>query len=63
MNVREFIERLQAMPDQDATVVIAEGVHAHLWLIVSGLVPRGVKRTADNPDLVEPGSQPAVEIV
>jgi hypothetical protein len=52
---------LQALPDQNATVVIGEGVENETWLLVSGVVERRVALT--NPDVVGPGQEPAIEIV
>jgi len=62
MTVRELIERLQELPDQDATVVIAHGFRRH-WLIVSGVFPRGLAPLEENPDFMGPGTEPGVEIV
>jgi len=36
MKVRELVETLQRLPDQDATVVIGEGMVPDVWLIVEG---------------------------
>jgi hypothetical protein len=61
MTVQELVTILQALPDQNATVVIGEGVNQETWLVVSGLVDRRI--TLTNPDVVGPGHEPAVEIV
>jgi hypothetical protein len=61
MRVRELVQALQALPDQDATVVIGEGSKPDEWLIVSGLAPRKISRL--NDDHAKPGSDMAVEIV
>jgi hypothetical protein len=61
MTVQELVTILQALPDQNATVVIGEGVEQETWLLVSGVVERRVALT--NPDVVGPGEEPAIEIV
>jgi hypothetical protein len=61
MKVRELVQALQALADQDATVVIGEGNEPEIWLVVSGLVPRRIKQL--DGDQAKPGSKPAVEIV
>ncbi|WP_445216768.1 hypothetical protein ACKWRH_32050 [Bradyrhizobium sp. Pa8] len=63
MKVRELVETLQRFPDQDATVVIGEGVTPNVWLIVEGAVERGIHVKKTNLDWVGPGSEPGVEIV
>lgn len=62
MKVRELIERLQQLPDQDATVVIKHGFRSE-WLVVSGVFPRGLSRLERNPDFMGVGEEPGVEIV
>jgi hypothetical protein len=62
MKVRELIERLQALPDQEATVVIAR-LFRQRWLVVSGVFPRGLAPLEENPDFMGPGSEPGAEIV
>ncbi|OKO87561.1 hypothetical protein AC629_13495 [Bradyrhizobium sp. NAS80.1] len=62
MTVREFIARLQALPNQDALVIIASG-HANEWLIATGIVERGISPSPANPDFVVPGNDPGVEII
>ena len=61
MIVRELVQALQALPDQDATVVIGEGSKPDEWLIVTGLTPRRIFRLDD--DRAKPGSDMAIEIV
>jgi hypothetical protein len=61
MTVQELVTILQALPDQNATVVIGEGVEKETWLLVSGVVERRVALT--NSDVVGPGQEPAIEIV
>jgi hypothetical protein len=61
MKVRELVTILQAFPDQDATVVIGEGVEKETWLVVSGVVERRIMLI--NSDVAGPGKEPAVEIV
>ena len=63
MKVRELVETLQRLPDQDATVVIGEGMVPDVWLIVEGAVERGICVRKDSLDWVGPGSEPGVEIV
>jgi len=63
MKVRELVETLQRLPDQDATVVIGEGKVPNVWLIAEGVVERGIRVRKDNLDWVGPGSEPGVEIV
>lgn len=62
MKVRELIERLQQLPDQDATVVVAH-IFRQEWLVVSGVFPRGLRRLEGNPDFMGPGDEPGAEIV
>ncbi|WFU36485.1 hypothetical protein QA635_19535 [Bradyrhizobium brasilense] len=61
MTVSELVRALQALPDQDATVVIGEGMKPDTWLIVSGVVPRQIARI--DPDRAAPGTEAAIEIV
>jgi hypothetical protein len=61
MKVGALVQTLQALPDQDATVVIEEGVKSDMWLIVSGLVGRQI--ACVNDDLAILGNEPAVGIV
>ncbi|GIQ77540.1 hypothetical protein BraRD5C2_59890 [Bradyrhizobium sp. RD5-C2] len=61
MTVRELIQVLQAIQDQDTTVVIGDGAHPETWLIVSGAVPRRIARVSDDHAIA--GSEPAIEIV
>ncbi|NEU95851.1 hypothetical protein [Bradyrhizobium uaiense] len=61
MKVRELIQVLQALPDQDATVVIGEGAKPDTWLIVSGVAECQIARV--NDDHATAGSDPAIEIV
>ncbi|KRR08468.1 hypothetical protein CQ12_40285 [Bradyrhizobium jicamae] len=61
MKVRELVTILQALPNQDAIVVIGEGDDDERWLIVSGVVERRVRRI--NSDIAGPGQEPAIEIV
>jgi hypothetical protein len=44
MKVRELVETLQRLPDQDATVVLGEGMVPNVWLILEGAVERGIRR-------------------
>ncbi|MCP3401973.1 MULTISPECIES: hypothetical protein [unclassified Bradyrhizobium] len=61
MKVRELVDALRALPDQNATVVIGEGNRPGEWLIVSGLVLRRILQLDD--DLAVLGNDVAVEIV
>ncbi|MES5488046.1 hypothetical protein QMZ05_35345 [Bradyrhizobium sp. INPA03-11B] len=61
MKVRELIQALQALKDQDATVVIGEGAQPETWLIVSGVAGRRIARVNDDHAIA--GSEPAIEIV
>ncbi|WOH49651.1 hypothetical protein [Bradyrhizobium sp. sBnM-33] len=62
MTVKELIVRLQALPNQDALVIFASG-NANEWLVVTGIVERGISRSPANPDFVVPGNDPGVEII
>lgn len=61
MRVHELVQALEALPDQNATVVIGEGNVPELWLVVSGVVTRRITRL--DSDRAKPGNEPAVEIV
>ncbi|WP_375782732.1 hypothetical protein ACE10Z_22585 [Bradyrhizobium sp. Pha-3] len=61
MKVRELIQVLQTLPDQDATVVIGEGAKPETWLIVSGVAECRIARVNDDHAIV--GCEPAIEIV
>ena len=61
MKVRDLVQALRELPDQDATVVIGEGNDPDVWLIVSGLTPRQIVRLDD--DHARSGNEAAVEIV
>ena len=61
MKVRELVTTLQALLDQNATVVIGDGVEQETWLVVSGVVERRIAPI--NPSVVGPGEEPAIEIV
>ncbi|SDK18257.1 hypothetical protein SAMN05216338_11053 [Bradyrhizobium sp. Rc2d] len=62
MTVRELIARLQALPNQDALVIIASG-NANEWLIATGIVERGISASPANPDFVVPGNDSGMEII
>ncbi|MEK9285695.1 MULTISPECIES: hypothetical protein [unclassified Bradyrhizobium] len=62
MTVKELIARLQALPNQDALVIIAS-VNANEWLIATGVVERRISTSPANPDFVVPGNDPGVEII
>jgi hypothetical protein len=61
MKVRELIEILRKMPDQEATVVTAR-VPDETFVVVSAARERGIRRTADNAGFAGPGEEPGVEI-
>ena len=63
MKVHELIKLLQDWPDQDATVVLTEGMRLDRWLLVTGVVGRRIALDADNPDFAVPGSEAGIEIV
>ena len=63
MKVKELIQALQQLPDQDATVVISHGAGLDVFLVVTGAVQRNIRRLDGNPDFAGPGNEPAVEIV
>ena len=63
MKVSELIQALQQLPDQDATVVISHGAGHDVFLVVTGIVDRCIRRLDGNPDVAGPGSEPAVEII
>ena len=48
MNVAELVNILQALPDQQATVVIGDGEAPDTWLMVTGIIERRIARK--NPD-------------
>jgi hypothetical protein len=62
MTVKELTVRLQALPNQDALVMIASG-NANEWLVATGIVERGISPSPANPDFVVPGNDPGVEII
>jgi hypothetical protein len=50
MKVKELIQALEQLPDQDATVVISHGGGLDVFLVVTGIVPRNIRRLDGNPD-------------
>jgi hypothetical protein len=62
MTVKELTVRLQALPNQDALVIIASS-NANEWLVATGIVERGISPSPANPDFVVPGNDPGVEII
>jgi hypothetical protein len=38
LRVRELVNRLKELPDQDAVVLIGEGTEPDVWLLVTGVV-------------------------
>jgi hypothetical protein len=63
MKVQELVRILQELPDQDATVVISNGAGQDTFLVVTGIVARGILRLDGNPDFAGSGREPGVEIV
>ena len=63
MTVRELVEMLRRLPDQEAKVVVGDGLSPNLWIAASGIVEQGVRRRLDNPDFFGPGMERAIEIV
>jgi hypothetical protein len=63
MTVRELVELLQKLPNQEATVVVGEGIKPDRWLLIIGLVERRIALANHNLDWVGPGAEQAVEIV
>jgi hypothetical protein len=63
MKVKELIQALQQLPDQESTVVISHGAGSDVFAIVRGIVQRNIQRLDGNPDFAGSGSEPAVEIV
>jgi hypothetical protein len=61
MKVCDLVRALNALPDQDAIVVIGEGGKPEVWLIVSGVVQRQISRIDE--DHAVSGPDAAVEIV
>jgi hypothetical protein len=51
MTVKELIQALQQWPDQDATVVISHGAGLNVFLVVTGIVHRNIRRLDGNPAL------------
>ena len=44
MKVRELVKALEQIQDQDAPVLIGKGLRPDLWLVVTGIVERGIER-------------------
>ena len=62
MKVRELVKALEQIQDQDAPVLIGEGLRPDLWLVVTGIVEHGIERR-DALDAVGPGHEIGIEIV
>src|SRR5580692_4294119 len=61
VNVAELVKHpANALPDQQATVVIWDGEERDTWLMVTGIERRIARK---NPDAAGPGDEPAIEIV
>ena len=63
MSVRELIKLLQDWPDQEATIVIGEGMRLDRWLLATGIVGRRMVVDSDSPNFAVPGREAGVEIV
>lgn len=63
MNVRELIELLRAWPEQEATVVVSDGVRFNRWLFATGIVARRIGADTEHPDFAISGTEPGIEIV
>jgi hypothetical protein len=63
MKVKELIQALQRLPDQDVTVVISHGAGSDVFAVVKDTVQRNIRCLDGNPDFAGPGREPAVEIV
>jgi hypothetical protein len=57
MKVRELVELLRKLPNQEATILIGEGMTPNVWLTVCGVAERNISLANDNPDRVGPGSE------
>jgi hypothetical protein len=44
MKVKELIQALQQLPDQDATVVISHEAGLDVFLVITGIVQRNIRR-------------------
>ena len=62
MNVRELARLLEEWPANEATVVISDGGGSLSWVFATTILERRIARRADNPELVGPGSDLAIEI-
>ena len=58
MKVRELVHTLQQLPDQEATVVISHGADQDVFLVVAGVVGRGIRRLDGNFNFAGPGTEP-----
>ena len=61
--VRELVNRLKDLPDQDAVVLIGEGTEPDVWLVVTGIVERRASLSGYDADCARPGSLVGYEIV
>jgi hypothetical protein len=63
LRVRELVNRLEDLPDQNAVVLIGEGTEPDVWLVVTGIVERRIRLSEHDPDRARPGSHVGYEIV
>jgi hypothetical protein len=63
LRVRELVNRLKDLPDQDAVVLIGEGTEPEVWLVVTGIVERRANLSGYDADCARPGSLVGYEIV
>jgi hypothetical protein len=61
MKVAELVTISQALPNQEATVIIGHGEAPDTWLIATGIIERQI--ALKNADEAGPGDEPAIEIV
>jgi hypothetical protein len=50
LRVRELVNRLKDLPDQDAVVLIGEGTEPDVWLVVTGIVERRARLSEYDAD-------------
>ena len=63
MTVRELVEMLRRLPDQEVQVIVSDGVSGNIWFGATGIVEQAVSSSCSNPDFFEPGMERAIEIV
>jgi hypothetical protein len=63
LRVRELVNRLKELPDQDVVVQIGEGTEPDVWLLVTGVVERRIGLSKHDPDCARPGPHVGYEVV